>query len=199
MAESEDELSDFLDKGGGLASTAKSRGCPKCEKLERALAAAERLVADHEAMTQQVWIEKGIDSLQIQLGEQYARADAAEAKLAAAEHARDVALGESAKDCCQAEALASELSRAKEVIAELVRLKDYKGWICATGSQILAEGREEMSKWIAVNERLPDEHVPVLTKSAQGNEQHLTRQGHLWFFPDMSMYVYYTPTHWKPL
>lgn len=21
----------------------------------------------------------------------------------------------------------------------------------------------------------------------------------LWFFPDMSMYVYYVPTHWRPL
>lgn len=57
------------------------------QDLERALAAAERLIADHEAMTQQVWIDKGIDSLQIQLGEQYARADAAEAKLA---HAKEV-------------------------------------------------------------------------------------------------------------
>lgn len=29
------------------------------------------------------------------------------------------------------------------------------------------------------------------------NEQPLLRQVNLWFFPDMSMYVYYTPTHWK--
>ena len=21
----------------------------------------------------------------------------------------------------------------------------------------------------------------------------------MWFFPDKSMYVYYTPTHWKPM
>lgn len=26
----------------------------------------------------------------------------------------------------------------------------------------------------------------------------LKRQGRLWWFPDMSMYVYYTPTHWRP-
>jgi hypothetical protein len=25
----------------------------------------------------------------------------------------------------------------------------------------------------------------------------LTRQGSLWFIPDGSMYVYYTPTHWR--
>lgn len=29
------------------------------------------------------------------------------------------------------------------------------------------------------------------------NVQPLKRKGNLWFFPDMSMYVYYTPTHWR--
>jgi len=28
------------------------------------------------------------------------------------------------------------------------------------------------------------------------NVQLLRRRGNLWFFPDMSMYVYYTPSHW---
>jgi hypothetical protein len=31
------------------------------------------------------------------------------------------------------------------------------------------------------------------------NEQKLKRSGRLWFFPDGSMYVYYTPTHWQEL
>lgn len=31
------------------------------------------------------------------------------------------------------------------------------------------------------------------------NEQSLRRQGRLWWMPDGSMYVYYTPTHWAPL
>ena len=47
------------------------------------------------------------------------------------------------------------------------------------------------------------EKVPVMTKiddqNGCRNEQALTRQGRLWFYPDMSMYVYYTPTHWKPI
>lgn len=30
------------------------------------------------------------------------------------------------------------------------------------------------------------------------NEQPLKRRGNLWFLPDDSMYVYYTPTHWTP-
>lgn len=29
------------------------------------------------------------------------------------------------------------------------------------------------------------------------NEQRLIRKGNLWFFTDMSMYVYYTPTHYQ--
>ena len=40
----------------------------------------------------------------------------------------------------------------------------------------------------------------VLTKidDAEGvrNKQALMRRGQLWWFPDSSMYVYYTPTHW---
>lgn len=31
------------------------------------------------------------------------------------------------------------------------------------------------------------------------NHQSLVRRGRLWFFPDRSMYVYYEPTHWRPL
>jgi hypothetical protein len=31
------------------------------------------------------------------------------------------------------------------------------------------------------------------------NEQPLKRNGRVWFLPDGSMYVYYTPTHFQPL
>lgn len=47
------------------------------------------------------------------------------------------------------------------------------------------------------------ENVIVKTKidDADGlrNEQSLKRRGNLWWHPDGSMYVYYTPTHWSPL
>lgn len=47
------------------------------------------------------------------------------------------------------------------------------------------------------------EGAPVETKIDDGdgwrNQTALVRKGRLWFFPDMSMYVYYTPTHWRPL
>lgn len=57
--------------------------------------------------------------------------------------------------------------------------------------------------WIRCSVALPTESVVVMTKidDSRGcrNEQQLKRRGNLWFFPDGSMYVYYTPTHWKPI
>lgn len=47
------------------------------------------------------------------------------------------------------------------------------------------------------------EGVTVWTKieDADGsrNEAPLVRRGRLWWMSDGSMYVYYTPTHWRPL
>lgn len=60
-----------------------------------------------------------------------------------------------------------------------------------------------MTDWISVDDELPSDGVEVNTKIDDGNglrnEQSLLRQGRLWFFPDKSMYVYYTPTHWMLL
>lgn len=61
--------------------------------------------------------------------------------------------------------------------------------------------------WIPLAARTPDVDVVVETKidDPPGNVRNvqplkLTRgAGRLWFFPDASMYVYYTPTHWRPL
>lgn len=59
-----------------------------------------------------------------------------------------------------------------------------------------------MTGWISTRERLPPGGLPVETKIEDGrgsrNVQRLKRQGNLWFLPDGSMYVYYTPTHWRP-
>lgn len=55
--------------------------------------------------------------------------------------------------------------------------------------------------WILCDDELPPDGIIVETKidNERGvrNEQMLLRQGRLWFFPDRSMYVYYTPTHWR--
>lgn len=66
-----------------------------------------------------------------------------------------------------------------------------------------------MTDWISCRDKLPPTEEVVDTKidDAKGvrNKQPLKRYQRdettrsLWFFPDDSMYVYYTPTHWRPL
>ena len=60
-----------------------------------------------------------------------------------------------------------------------------------------------ISKWIRTREQLPDEGEVVETKSDDElgcrNFGRLMRQGKLWFTEDGKMYVYYTPTHWRPV
>lgn len=55
--------------------------------------------------------------------------------------------------------------------------------------------------WHKTSQELPPENVIVRTKihDEKGcrNETFLFRQGNLWFLANGSMYVYYTPTHWK--
>lgn len=58
--------------------------------------------------------------------------------------------------------------------------------------------------WVPIEDRLPDDGVVVDTRISDEhgvrNEQPLVRRGRLWFFADDPdpMYVYYTPTHWRP-
>lgn len=54
-----------------------------------------------------------------------------------------------------------------------------------------------MRHWISTKESLPKQGEVVLTLSPNGTEQPLKRVGRLWFFPDGSMYVYYTPAFWR--
>lgn len=58
-----------------------------------------------------------------------------------------------------------------------------------------------LDAWTPVGRKLPPEGVVVETKihdsDGERNVQKLKRQGGLYFFPDGSMYVYYTPTHWR--
>jgi hypothetical protein len=47
------------------------------------------------------------------------------------------------------------------------------------------------------------EHAVVMTKidddKGVRNEQALRRDGRMWWSPDGEMYMYYTPTHYRPL
>lgn len=55
--------------------------------------------------------------------------------------------------------------------------------------------------WVGIVTAPPPEGVELQTciwdTDGMRNIQPLVRKGRLWFFPDMSMYVYYTPTHWQ--
>ena len=58
-----------------------------------------------------------------------------------------------------------------------------------------------MFEWIECKNELPPEKEIVETKIDDGrfrrNEQELFLRDGLWYLPDGSMYVYYTPTHWR--
>lgn len=58
-----------------------------------------------------------------------------------------------------------------------------------------------LSGWVRCADHLPPQDVDVETKidDERGvrNVQKLRRHSNLWWFPDMSMYIYYSPTHWR--
>lgn len=55
--------------------------------------------------------------------------------------------------------------------------------------------------WKLITKESPPKNMVVKTKidDANGvrNEQELKWDGKFWWLPDGSMYVYYTPTHWR--
>lgn len=55
--------------------------------------------------------------------------------------------------------------------------------------------------WTSIKILLPTEGKIVETKisdqNGDRNIQNLQRKGNLWWHEDGSMYVYYTPTHWR--
>ena len=54
-------------------------------------------------------------------------------------------------------------------------------------------------QWTRVEQSLPPENALVDTISPGGIQQTLRRRGNLWFVPDGSMYIYYTPMMWRKL
>jgi hypothetical protein len=57
--------------------------------------------------------------------------------------------------------------------------------------------------WHLTANRLPDNNTLVQVKidDERGcrNEGRLLYESNMWWTPDGSMYVYYVPTHWKPI
>lgn len=56
---------------------------------------------------------------------------------------------------------------------------------------------EEMRRWVPIDQELPPEGEVVGVISPSGNASTLKRSGPLWFVPDGSMYVYWTPIAWR--
>ncbi len=56
-------------------------------------------------------------------------------------------------------------------------------------------------EYVKVIDSLPPEGIPIMTKiddkNGSRNETILVFKGNLFWFRDMSMYIYYTPTHWR--
>lgn len=60
-----------------------------------------------------------------------------------------------------------------------------------------------MDDWTHVEKAIPEDGRIVMTKldDTRGcrNEQPLKLIKRLWYVPDEAIYVYYVPTHWRPL
>lgn len=53
--------------------------------------------------------------------------------------------------------------------------------------------------WTPTENKLPEDNTPCRVITPSGDECDLTFYRGLWFLPDMSMYVYFTPVYWKVL
>ena len=54
-----------------------------------------------------------------------------------------------------------------------------------------------INDWKHTATELPENDVVVDAMDSGGHVQDLKRDGNLWWFPDGSMYVYFTPIMWK--
>jgi hypothetical protein len=55
------------------------------------------------------------------------------------------------------------------------------------------------SDWTPTTQLLPPEGHVVEAMDCGGHIHRLQLHRRLWFIEDMSMYVYFTPTHWRPI
>lgn len=55
------------------------------------------------------------------------------------------------------------------------------------------------NQWYETDEALPADGQRVMTMNSVGHESELVYKSNLWWLPDMSMYVYYSPKMWKEI
>ena len=53
--------------------------------------------------------------------------------------------------------------------------------------------------WTPVADALPPSGQVVQVRTPGGDVRSLIFEVTLWWLPDRSMYVYFTPTHWRPI
>ena len=60
-----------------------------------------------------------------------------------------------------------------------------------------------MHRWFSVKEQLPPEghivHTKIHDEYGYRNEARLLYRDGRWWLKDGSMYIYYVPTHWRPI
>ena len=52
-------------------------------------------------------------------------------------------------------------------------------------------------RWYDINEKLPEEKRDIIGIDGGGQERRLKFYKRLFWLPDMSMYVYFTPQKWR--
>lgn len=92
-------------------------------------------------------------------------------------------------------------------IPECVHTVIYQVDICYDCAEAIQKVIDERTgwknerEWMSTSEQLPLENQVVDTKiddeKGVRNEQELIYIHNRWLLPDKSMYVYYTPTHWR--
>lgn len=55
-----------------------------------------------------------------------------------------------------------------------------------------------MTGWTRAADQLPPDGMLVDALNPSGNLTQLRRRHNLWFLPDESMYVYFSPEWWRP-
>lgn len=56
---------------------------------------------------------------------------------------------------------------------------------------------DHKAHWTPTTRALPTTDTPVETITPGGDQRTLRYHSGLWWLPDGSMYVYFTPTHWR--
>jgi len=74
-------------------------------------------------------------------------------------------------------------------------MNDY---YCESEDYCYAKKRVKMThKWYDVREKKPEEKRAIIGIDSGGTEHNLKFYKNLFWLPDMSMYVYFTPNKWR--